>query len=155
MKGEFESYEKILKIIVIVLILVLLIFVINTIRNVHIINKLKDNANQYFSDVNSYKIHIEANVKYTIGDEKQINFQKNIEDIYYKDNKYLIKETINNDEPYVNLIDKENNQYVDFIDYLEAMKIDRLKKQFYISNIKLYVLDLRITYRNSKLIVRN
>lgn len=146
--------KKFLKIIIIGLILIVLILVINTIRNVYIINKLKDISSQYFLDMSSYKVCVEENVEYTIeGIDGTMNSQ-NTEDIYYKDNKYLIKNQINSDEPDIELVDKEEkeNKYKDFMDYLEGMTIDGLKLQFNNPTIELYVFSF-ITENNQNYII--
>lgn len=133
--------KKVLKFIIIVLVVLILILIINTIRNICIINKLKDISNQYFSDINSYKIYMKENTSATAEGIEEKIYSQSEQDIYYKDNKYLIKSKINGAEPEIKLQDKSDNEYeyTDFIDYLETMKIDSLRSQFDISIINFYV----------------
>lgn len=84
--------KKVLKIIVICIIVIILLIFGNVIRNVCIINKLKNNANKYFSDMNSYKLTI--NSKYsTINQETDERLVGDyIQEIYSKDNRIIRKE---------------------------------------------------------------
>lgn len=134
--------KKFVKIIIIILILIILILGINTVRNVCIINKLKNSYNQYFSDMISYKIFTKEYVKYTVEGIDETKKSQNTKEIYYKDSKYLIKNKIGNYEPDIELVDKVESEkkYDDFMDYLESLTVDGLKTSHFNNPIiELYV----------------
>lgn len=142
--------KKFFKILFILIILIILIVLINTIRNVYIINKLRNNSNKYFSDISSYKIKTESHFSYYEPNNDNKIDETDITEVYFKDNIYVIKEYINGE-----LINTETtsigkiSNYPNSPTYSELMKIDFIMKEDFHNNIiKLYLLNFIKTNEN-------
>lgn len=113
--------KKYVKIIIIILVVLAILLILNTIRNVSIINKLRNNANEYCSDMTSYKITIVYDdYAKVISNSNETVEGTYTETVYYKNNKF-IKKTLFQCE---GLEDEENTEELEESTYLDYMKID-------------------------------
>lgn len=118
--------KKYLKILIIFIVAIILLLAINIIRNICIINKLKNNVNIYFSDMNSYKLTISSKYS-TVNQETEERFEGDyIQEIYYKDNNFIKKDIF-----YCDGIENEETQITEVEENIfpDIMKIDFLLKE--------------------------
>lgn len=118
--------KKYVKIAIIVILIIIVLLILNTIRNVFIINKIKNTANEYSSDMDSYKLTIVSNYAKEIPDSRETVEGICTETIYYKDNK-TIKKTLYQCEGFE---DEENKEELKDLTYLDYMKIDLFLNEF-------------------------
>lgn len=130
--------KRIFKIIVICIILIILLIFGNAIRNIYIINKLKNNANEYFFDMDSYKLIIKSKYSTINPETNKSVIGDCIQEIYSKDNKTIVKEFY-----YCEGLEPEERQKIEEDTFKKIMKVDfafealsvREKFIFYFFNI--------------------
>lgn len=139
--------KKFIKFVIILIVIVMLMVLCNTIRNIYIINKIKNNSNQYFSDMKSYKGKVEA---YTNFDKNSEDKSLDVQEFYYKDNIYLIRQYTNNqlistEWKNANTGEQVSNYSEDMQEkfiYTDIMKVDFIiKEEFANSNLKLFLFN--------------
>lgn len=142
--------KKLLKFLIIFIIIVVVLTLINTIRNIYIINKIKNNSSKYFSDMNSYKLTINSEASYAVRDSVKTNNTNSKTEIFYKNNKYLVKNYINDDE----LGNTEWQDYnTDKINYAEIIQINYYLKELLLNNnLKIYLLNIIKTDKDNYII---
>lgn len=152
--------KKITKLIIIFILIIICALIFNMIRNIYIINKIKNNSNKYFSDMNSYKGKIEF-FSTKISDDNVTEENIDREEFYYKDGIYLIKryskdKLINIEWKNVNTNEQISNSSNDvqgeFI-YTDIMNLDFvINEEFDNNNLKLYLLNFIKSDKNNYII---
>lgn len=152
--------KKITKLIIILIVIIIFSLMCNMIRNIYIINKIKNNSNKYFSDMNSYKGKFES-YSVRIFDNNTTEEKIDTEEFYYKDGVYLIKQyfenkliavewkNTNTNEQISNYSDDVQEKFV----YTDIMNLNFIiNEEFHNNNLKLYLFNFIKSNENNYII---